>query len=83
MTFTLGNTPIFPESIVAAGLQYLIGVSPRSLMFIYGTSIASVHHLVDMFLNTVVKLDDHHLSVCLPYSYFALKRDDEGFLWFV
>ena len=75
---TGGNTPIYPELIVAAGLQYLIGVAPRSIMLIYGVSFTSAHRLIDMFLDAVDSSDDARLSIRLPSTASELQTHAEG-----
>ena len=73
-----GNTPIYPELIVAAGLQHLIGTSHRSIMLIYGVSIASAYRLVNMFLDAVDKSEDARLSIRLPSTASELQTHAEG-----
>jgi hypothetical protein len=68
MSLTAGNDPMYPEVIVAVGLQYLgCGDTHSSLADIYGMSDASVYRLVEMFLDAVDKNEScQAMQVKLP-----------------
>ena len=50
---TGGNHSISPTMIVAIGLQFLGGEKPKSLADTFGTSISSIHCVIDVFLHAV------------------------------
>lgn len=61
---TSGNTPIYPELVVATGLRFLGGELWKSLEDIFGIDISSAKRVTKMFLYAV---DDHpSLDIRLP-----------------
>ena len=65
---TSGNDPIYPEVIVAVGLQFLgCGDTHSSLADTYGMSDASAYRVVEMFLDAVDYNDScQEMQVRLP-----------------
>jgi hypothetical protein len=61
---TMGQQPIIPEVIVAAGLRFLGGEATKSFADIFGMSIDSGRRVVQKNLNAVNKNDE--LSISLP-----------------
>ena len=76
MASTEGKTLIFPELIVAAGLKYLIGVSPRCLMLMYGVNIPSAYCLIEMLLEPVDKSNNKSIILVFTcHHWIACYRD--------
>ena len=56
--------------VVAIGLRFLGGEKPKSLADAFGTSIGSIHRVVDKFLYHVDHCQHQHLSTdLLPVTY--------------
>ena len=67
---TGGNDPISSVMIVAIGLRFLGGEKAKSLADAFGTSISSIHRVVDVFLNAADHSKDTFLSTdLLPVGY--------------
>lgn len=69
---SMGNEPIFPELVAAAGLRFLGGEFPKSLADIYGMSVASTDRVIRLFLKAVIMCDS--LSLQIPVTKDELKK---------
>ena len=61
---TNGNDPIYPELVLAAGLEFMGGCAYKHIAQIYGMSIDSARRVVHKFLNAIIL--NPALSLALP-----------------
>lgn len=74
---TSGNTPIYPELIVAASLRYLGGEYIKSLEDIFGVDDSSLPRLIDLFFDAVERCPS--LAIKLPTTRAELDEVAAGF----
>jgi hypothetical protein len=70
---TSGNDPIYPELVLASGLEFMGGCAYKHIALIYGMSLSSAKRIVCKFWNAVIF--NPAFSLALPYTLEELEAN--------
>jgi hypothetical protein len=77
MNSTRGNDPIYPELVLASGLEFMGGCAYKHFAQIYGMSIASAKRVVRKFWNAMIYNPAFRLA--LPHTWEELESHASAF----